>query len=101
MAQSDLNSYVDNEKVAQTASQEIQPYGPNVVDADAAAAAQAAGVIRASFIDYDVALNEYTTRDDIESLAAYNARTRPVHFSDADYVRARAGSASASEPHDH
>lgn len=99
MAQSDLDNYQDNEKTAKTASENYN-YGPTVIDANAAAAAEAAGVRRASQIDYEEALQELTARDDIESLASYNARTYPETFGDADFVRAAAGTGSASEPSD-
>lgn len=100
MAQSDLDDYVEDTTPAKTAQDNIAPYGPNVVDEAAKDAADAAGVRRAAFIDYEEALQNYTDREDIESLAAYNARTYPETFGDADYLRAEAGSGSASEPSD-
>lgn len=100
MAQTDLDNYKDNEREAKEAAETLEPYGQNIVDAEAKAAADAAGVRRASQIDYEEALIAYTDRDDIESLAAYNARTYPDTFADANYVRAEAGSGSAAEPSD-
>lgn len=100
MAQSDLDTFADNEVGFKTAQEVVDTYGPDgLLEANAAAAA-AAGVRRASFIDYDEALTNYTDRDDIESLAARADRERPDHFSDADWVRASAASGSASEPSD-
>lgn len=101
MARNDLTNYPDNEVEAKTA-QEVAA-DQSVDDgllADNQAAAQAAGVRDAAFIDYDEAMVNYTDREDIESLAARATRERPDAFSDADWVRAAAGTSSASEPSD-
>lgn len=90
----------DNERAAKTAQEVVGQYGPDGLDAENKAAADAAGVRTAAFIDYDVALDNYTARDDVESLAARASRERPNAFSDADWVRAAAGTSSASEPAD-
>jgi hypothetical protein len=100
MARNDLDDYKDTEVEAKTAQEAVAVDGPDGLAADNAAAAQAAGVRRASFIDYDEALTNYTAREDIEGLAARATRERPDSFADADWIRAAAGTASASEPQD-
>lgn len=88
MAQSDLDAMVVETKGApKTATDNLAGLGPEVNDVENAAAAAAAGVLRASFIDYDVALEAYEARSDVEELAHKNARDMPADFAEAGFMR--------------
>lgn len=50
-------------------------------------AAAAAGVKDAAFINYDVALDAYASRGDVESLQRKNARDMPADFGAASFMR--------------
>ncbi|HEY5445854.1 MAG TPA: hypothetical protein VIJ87_15575, partial [Pyrinomonadaceae bacterium] len=69
--------------------------GPEANDVENAAHAAAAGVLRASFINYDVALDAYAARSDVESLARKNARDQPNDFKDASFMRTVSGAAGS------
>jgi hypothetical protein len=56
-------------------------------DAENRAAATAAGLKDAAYIDYDEALTNYESREDIESLASKQTRNAPDGFAAADYMR--------------
>lgn len=88
MAQSDLDSMVvvktDNPV---TAADNLVGYGESANDIENKAAAAAAGVRDAAFINYDVALDRYAARDDIEDLAHKNARDIPRDFAEASFMR--------------
>jgi hypothetical protein len=96
MAQSDLDAMVvvgtDDPK---TAEDNIGGLGPEANDVENAAAAAAHGVWRASFINYDVALDKYAARDDVEDLAHKNARDIPADFADASFMRTTTGAAGS------
>lgn len=97
MAQSDLDSMAiakENE-APKTASQQLEGLGEDINDVAAAQAAADAGVIRASFINYDVALDNYAARDDVEDLAHKNARDMPSDFADASFMRTADGQAGS------
>lgn len=90
MAQSDLDSMpTGNRQAADAVEAEDQllGYGESVNDTENAAAAAAAGVKRASFINYDVALDAYAARGDVESLDRKNKRDNPADFADASFMR--------------
>ena len=57
-------------------------------DAENAAEALLNGVQDAAFIDYDVALNNYAAREDIEDLDSINRRSRPNTYADGAHMRA-------------
>lgn len=65
-------------------------------DADAKAAADAAGVSNAAFVDYEEALNAYQSRDDIETLADRRARENGTTFAAGDFMRQSAYDADGS-----
>lgn len=93
MAESDLNAMPiakDNEP-ANTAFDNIAEFGESVNDTQNRAAAEAAGVKDAAFINYDVALDAYAAREDIEPLAEKNARDNPADFADASFMRTTSG----------
>lgn len=96
MAQSDLDSMAADTRSFKTATEQLEGFGEEVNDVENKAAAEAAGVLDAAYIDYDEALTAYEARDDIEDLAQKNARDIPSDFSDADFMRASAGGASSS-----
>jgi hypothetical protein len=90
MAQSDLNSMPEGKRQAApavTAEANVANLGQSIVDTAAKAAAAAAGVKNAAFIGYDAALDAYSARVDVESLAHKNARNIPADFADADFMR--------------
>lgn len=87
MAQEDLEDMVAIEKPVVTAADNLEGYGQPINDVLNAQAAAAAGVKRASFINYDVALDAYAARDDIEDLAHKNARNAPEDFAQASFMR--------------
>lgn len=87
MAQADLDAMPVAEKPVVTAADNLVGYGESVNDVENAAAAAAAGVIDAAYINYDVALDAYASRDDIESLDRKNKRDAPADFADASFMR--------------
>ena len=88
MAQEDLDAMVVGGRgTAKTAEDNLAGLGPEVNDVENAAAAEAAGVLRASFINYDVALEAYEARSDVEELANKNARDMPADFAEAGFMR--------------
>jgi hypothetical protein len=88
MAQSDLDSMVVVKTDAPvTAEDNLVGYGESANDIENAAAAAAAGVKSAAFINYDVALDAYAARADVEDLAHKNARDMPTDFADASFMR--------------
>ena len=91
MAAEDLANYKQDTRDFKTAQQVIVDgnNGPQALqsDVDNAAAAEAAGVKDASFINYAVALEAYEDRPDIENLANRRARDFPVSFADAAFMR--------------
>lgn len=88
MAQSDLDSMeVVKTDDPRTAYDNISEWGESPNDVENRAAAAAAGVKDAAYIDYDVALENYESRPDIEDLARKNSRNNPVDFADAEFMR--------------
>lgn len=90
MAQEDLDAMQTGTRQAAPpveAGDNLVGYGESIVDTEAAAAAEAAGVRYAAFINYDVALDAYAARDDVEDLAHKNARNAPDDFADASFMR--------------
>ena len=98
MAQSDLDSMQTGIRQAADpveAEDNLVGYGESVNDVENRAAAQAAGVKDAAFINYDVALDAYAARDDVEDLAHKNARDMPSDFADASFMRTDDGLAGS------
>ena len=94
MAQSDLDTMPTGKRqaaAAVTAENGLVGFGESVVDTGAKARAAAAGVRYAAFINYDVALDAYAARADVESLARKNARDNPNDFKDASFMRTVSG----------
>lgn len=87
MAAGDLAGMKDDTNTYKTAQESVADAGPLQNDLDNAAAAEAAGVKDAAYIDYDVALEAYEARPDIESLARRRARDFPETFADAAFMR--------------
>lgn len=54
---------------------------------DGAELAEEAGVVNPAHVDYEEALKNYESRDDVETLANRRARENGTAFSDADFVR--------------
>lgn len=98
MAAEDLAGYKDDTRVPKTADEAIEGYGPLASDIANAEAAAAAGVIDAAYIDYDVALEAYEARSDIEDLAQRRARDFPVDFADASFMRETGEGPASSGP---
>jgi len=100
MAQSDLDDMVVvKTDDAVTAEEQLVGYGESPNDVENEAAAAAAGVLNAAFINYDVALDKYAARDDVEDLTHKNARDIPADFADASFMRTvdgQAGSGSSA-----
>lgn len=96
MAQTDLDNMAvakDNEP-ARTAYDNINDWdGEGHVDLETVnrQLAADAGVRHAAFINYDVALDAYAARPDIEDLAHKNARDMPADFADASFMRTTSG----------
>lgn len=90
MAQEDLDDMVvvktDDPK---TAAEQLNGFGESPNDVENLEAAIAANVQHAGFINYDVALDKYAARPDMEDLAHKNARNMPDDFADAAFMRAR------------
>lgn len=96
MAQSDLDTMVVvKTDDAVTAADNLVGYGESPNDVENKAAAAAAGVLDAAYINYDVALDKYAARDDVEDLAHKNARDIPDDFADASFMRTVDGSAGS------
>lgn len=96
MAQEDLDAMVVvKTDEPNTAEDNLVGLGPEANDVENAAAAAAAGVWRASFINYDVALDRYAARDDVEDLAHKNARDMPADFASASFMRTTSGAAGS------
>jgi len=74
-----------------TAADNLVGFGESENDAENRAAAQAAGVIDAAYINYDVALDAYAARADVESLGRKNTRNAPADFGDASFMRTTSG----------
>lgn len=87
MAAEDLAGMKDDTNTYKTAQEVVADAGPLQNDLDNAAAAAAAGVKDAAYIDYDVALDNYAARPDIESLERRRARDFPETFADAAFMR--------------
>lgn len=88
MAQTDLdNMAVVKTDAPKTAFDNITEWGEPLNDIENRAAAAAAGVRNAAYINYDVALDAYAARDDVEDLAHKNARDVPADFADASFMR--------------
>lgn len=68
----------------------------NAVDREAAKAAEEAGVLDASQVDYVEALENYQSRPDVETLAERRARENGVRFEDAQFRREGKGSAAVA-----
>lgn len=90
--------YVAADRVIEslTAGENVAETVQATPDADTKAAAYAAGVSNAAFIDYAEALEEFQSRDDIETLADRRAREYGADFADADFMRRRAYNADGS-----
>jgi hypothetical protein len=73
------------------ADEQLDKFGESPNDTENRAAAEAAGVRDAAFINYDVALDAYAARDDVESLQRKNARDMPADFADASFMRTVSG----------
>ena len=91
MAQADLDTMAGDNRTIATAEDNLVGYGEQVNDTENRAAAEAAGVIDAAYINYDVALDAYAARPDIEDLAHKNARDMPADFADASFMRTTDG----------
>ena len=90
MAESDLdNMKTGNRQAADAveADEQLANFGESVNDTQNREAAAAAGVRDAAFINYDVALDAYAARGDVESLQRKNARDIPADFADASFMR--------------
>jgi hypothetical protein len=91
MAQEDLDALVTGKRQAADpveAGDQLEGFGESIVDTQAKQAAADAGVRYAAFINYDVAMDAYGARGDVEDLAHKNARDIPADFADADFMRA-------------
>jgi hypothetical protein len=96
MAQNDVDNMQPDNREPKTAEEQLEGYGESFTDVENKAAAQAAGVIDAAYIDYDEALDAYQGRDDIEDLDHRRARDFPADFSDADFMRASGDTVTSS-----
>jgi hypothetical protein len=99
MAQSDLDSMPADTRTYKTATEQLEGFGESVNDTENRAAAQAAGVLDAAYIDYDEALDAYAARDDIEDLQHKNARDIPADFAEASFMREVDGNTVSSSGH--
>jgi hypothetical protein len=94
MAQSDLNSMqtgIRQDANPVEANAQLVNFGESIVDVQSKQAAANAGVRSAAFINYDVALDSYAARSDVENLARKNARNIPTDFADASFMRTVSG----------
>jgi hypothetical protein len=88
MAQEDLdNMPVVKTDEPKTAYDNIGEWVESPNDVENREAAAAAGVLDASFIGYEAALEDYESRPDIETLAQKNARNNPADFADPAFMR--------------
>lgn len=88
MAQSDLDDMeVVKTDAPKTAFDQLEGFGDSPNDVENKQKAADAGVLNAAFIRYDVALDKYAARDDVEDLAHKNARDIPADFKDASFMR--------------
>lgn len=88
MAQADLDAMaMAKTEAPATAGDNIGEFGESPNDVENRAAAEAAGVKDAAFINYDVALDAYAARDDVEPLAEKNSRDMPADFAEASFMR--------------
>lgn len=91
MATEDLDDMVvvktDDPKTAYDTIVEWTEEAQNPNDIANRQAAADAGVLNAAYIRYDVALDKYAARDDVESLQRKNARDMPGDFADASFMR--------------
>lgn len=88
MAQADLDAMVTAKNEApKTAFDNIGEWGESPNDVANRNAAAAAGVKDAAFINYDVALDAYAAREDVEPLAEKNSRDMPADFAEASFMR--------------
>lgn len=75
-------------QTGKTAQEVAASVGPdNAVDDAAAAAAEAAGVRSAAFVDYATALEAYEDRSDVENMATRLTREVGPDFAAADWSR--------------
>ena len=74
-------------QTGKTAHEVAADLGPSSVDTDAKAAAEAAGVSSAAFIDYATALEAYEDRSDVENMATRLTREIGPDFAAADWAR--------------
>src|SRR5690242_10535879 len=90
MAKADMDSMPTGKRQAAApleATDSDNLWGESVNDVENREAARAANVRDASFINYDVALDAYAARGDVEDLAHKNARNMPTDFADAAFMR--------------
>lgn len=90
MAKEDLDNMQTGKRQAAApveATDNLVGFGESINDIENRAAAEAAGVRDPAHIDYDVALEAYEARNDVESLARKNARNNPETFADAAFMR--------------
>lgn len=74
-------------QTGRTAQEVAADLGPSTVDTDAAAAAEAAGVRSAAFVNYDADLTAYEARSDVENMATRLTREIGPDFAAADWSR--------------
>lgn len=93
MAQADLDAMpvAKEGEAPKTAQDNVADLGESIVDTSAAERAAAEGVRSAAYINYDVALDAYAAREDVEDLAHKNARDIPGDFADASFMRTTDG----------
>lgn len=93
MAQADLDAMPVAEKPVVTAANNLVGYGESANDAENRVAAAAAGVYDAAYIGYDLALEAYEARSDIEDLTTKQTRNAPADFASTDFQRTVANDA--------
>src|SRR5690349_7838502 len=71
-----------------TARKRIEQFGESEVELEGRARATAEGLKHPAYIDYDVALEAYQSREDIETLQSKQTRNAPADFEAAGYMRA-------------
>lgn len=74
-----------------TAQEAIATHAQNPADVEDRERAKGAGVVDAAFIDYEEALHNYESRDDVETLEARRARSNGTQFGDASFRRTTEG----------
>ena len=82
-------AYLDTVQTASevVANLNVVPGAINL-DEDAKARAEAAGVANVSYIDYAAAMDNYESRDDVETLAHRRAREISTDDTQTDFARA-------------